>query len=308
MPICWQSTMSEPAAGLYRALERLEAGPGISGMSFCMGFPAADFAECAGTIWAYGEDAASADAAADQLYRAVLAAEPAFDGRLYEPDAAVTEAQRLARSASKPIVIADAQDNPGAGGDSDTTGLLRALIAAKATDAAIGLIVDPESAARAHAAGEGSTVRLGLGGKSGVPGDAPLEAEFLVERLSDGRFLAKGPYYNGFRMALGASACLRIGGIRIVLTSDKAQMADLEMFRFVGIEPTAQNILVVKSATHFRADFTPVAAAILVAAAPGSMKIDPSLLPWKHLDANIRVRPGGPAFRDLARRAASTGA
>ncbi len=310
MPICWQSTMSEPAAGLYRELERLEAGPGISGMSFCMGFPAADFAECAGMIWAYGNDAASASAAADRLYQAVLAAEPAFDGRLYAPDAAVTEAQRLARSASKPVVIADAQDNPGAGGDSDTTGMLRALIAANATDAAIGLIVDQEAAAKAHEAGEGGTVRLRLGGKSGVPGDAPFEADFLVERLSDGHFLAKGPYYNGFRMALGPSACLRIGGVRIVVASDKAQMADLEMFRFVGIEPSAQSILVVKSATHFRADFTPVSAEIIVAAAPGAMKIDPALLPWRHLDGNIRVRPCGPAFRDLASGAgaSSTGA
>ena len=33
----------------------------------------------------------------------------------------------------KPIIIADTQDNPGAGGDSDTTGMLRALVRNKAT-------------------------------------------------------------------------------------------------------------------------------------------------------------------------------
>ena len=36
------------------------------------------------------------------------------------------------RRANKPIVIADTQDNPGAGGDSDTTGMLRALVRNKA--------------------------------------------------------------------------------------------------------------------------------------------------------------------------------
>ena len=35
---------------------------------------------------------------------------------------AVTEAKRRARTASKPIVIADTQDNPGGGGHGDTTG------------------------------------------------------------------------------------------------------------------------------------------------------------------------------------------
>lgn len=296
IPICWQSTTMEPAKSLYSKLEDLERGSGISGMSFAMGFPAADFPECAGMVWAYGESDAVAQRAVGELFKAVLEAEHEFAGNLYLPDAAVSMAQILAEGASRPIVIADAQDNPGAGSDSDTTGMLRALVANNAHYAAIGLIVDPESAAQAHRAGAGNTVHLKLGGKSGVPGDEPFEGDYLVESLSDGRFLAKGPYYKGIHMALGPSACLRRGGIRIVVTTDKAQMADQEMFRFVGIEPMAQKILVLKSATHFRADFEPIAAEVLVAIAPGSMKIDPALLPWARLPDDIRLNPGGPTF------------
>src|SRR6266849_8305814 len=52
------------------------------------------------------------------------------------------------------------QADAGAGGDSDTTGMLRALVRNKATRAAHGVIYDPQSAKAAHAAGVGATVTL----------------------------------------------------------------------------------------------------------------------------------------------------
>src|SRR5262249_54357426 len=157
------------------------------------------------------------------------------------------------------IIIADTQDNPGAGGDSDTTGMLRALVRNQATRAALGAICDPEAARSAHAAGEGATVTLALGGKSGISGDEPFSETFVVEKLSDGKFVAPGPYYGGRNMKMGPSAALRIGDVRVVVTSFKAQLADQAMYRFVGIEPTEQMILVNKSSVHFRADFEPIA-------------------------------------------------
>src|SRR6185295_10463682 len=119
----------------------------------------------------------------------------------------------------------DTQDNPGAGGDSDTTGMLRALVRNKAVRAATGVICDPHSAKAAHQAGVGSTVTLTLGGKSGIPGDAPYQETFVVETLSDGRFVATGPFYGGRDMDMGPSACLRIGDVRVVVASHKAQLA-----------------------------------------------------------------------------------
>src|SRR6202050_5919247 len=105
---------------------------------------------------------------------------------MYTPEEGVRLAMELSKSARKPIVIADTQDNPGAGGDSDTTGMLRALVRNNATRAAIGVIYDPASAQAAHAAGVGATVTLALGGRSGIPGDAPYKETFIVENLSDG--------------------------------------------------------------------------------------------------------------------------
>jgi microcystin degradation protein MlrC len=101
---------------------------------------------------------------------------------------------------------------------------------------------------------------------------------------------------RNFQLRLGPSACLRIDDIRIVVASAKVQMADQAMFRFVGIEPTEQAILVLKSSAHFRADFTSIAEDILVCASPGPMISDTALLPWTRLQEGIRVAPLGMAF------------
>ena len=118
-------------------------------------------------------------------------------------------------------------------------------------------------------------IGLALGGKSGIPGDAPYQETFIIEKLSDGQFVAPGPYFGGRDMDMGPSACLRIGDIRVVVSSHKAQLADQAMFRYVGIEPTEQAILVNKSSVHFRADFEPIAERLLICAAPGNLPFPP---------------------------------
>ena len=293
MPIAWQCTDMDPARGLYAALERLAEG---RPMSLAMGFPAADFPGCGPTVLAYGEGAGEA---ADALLADALAAEAAFAGEVWSPDAAVAEALRLAAGAGRPVILVDTQDNPGAGGNGDTMGLARALVAARAQGAAIGSIVDGEAARAAHAAGLGATVRLALGGRSRIPGDAPLDAEFAVAALSDGRFRATGPYYGGVAMDLGPSARLTLAGVDLAVTSAKAQMADRAMFRHLGVVPEERPVLGVKSSVHFRADFGPIAHAILVVAAPGPMAVDPATLPWTRLARGMRTAPLGPAFGEI---------
>jgi microcystin degradation protein MlrC len=301
IPISWQCTSDEPCKGIYQRLAALESAKAPT-LSFAPGFPAADFPDCGPSVFAYGCTQADADAAADQIAALVISHENDFDGRIYTPDEGVRTAMEMAKHAKKPIVIADTQDNPGAGGDSDTTGMLRALVRNGATRAATGVIYDPQSAAAAHAAGEGATVTLALGGKSGIPGDAPYQESFVVEKLSDGKFIAPGPYYGGRKMKMGPSAALRIGDVRVVVSSHKAQLADQAMYRFVGIEPTQQSILVNKSSVHFRADFEPIAETIIICAAPGAMPADTADLPWTRLRPGIRVKPNGKPFVPIAQR------
>jgi microcystin degradation protein MlrC len=295
IPISWQCTNDQPAKGIYQKLAAMES-EAVPTLSFAPGFPAADFPDCGPSVFAYGRTQADADAAADELTNLIVGHEDDFDGRIFTPDDGVRHAMELATRARKPIVIADTQDNPGAGGDSDTTGMLRALVRNNAKRAAIGVIYDPVSAKAAHAAGVGATVTLALGGKSGIPGDAPYKETFIVEKLSDGQFVAPGPYYGGRDMDMGPSAALRIGDVRVVVSSHKAQLADQSMYRYVGIEPSEQAILVNKSSVHFRADFEPIAEKLLICAAPGAMPADTAALPWTRLRPGIRTKPNGPAF------------
>src|SRR5215831_17284162 len=300
IPISWQCTNDQPTKGIYEKLAALQ-NEAVPTLSFAPGFPAADFVDCGASVFAYGRTQGDADAAADRIARIIESHEDDFDGKIYSPDEGVQLAMALAKTATKPVIIADTQDNPGAGGDSDTTGMLRALVRNGATGAATGVIYDPDSAKAAHQAGEGATVTLALGGKSGIQGDAPYKKAFVVEKLSDGQFIAPGPYFGGRLMEMGPSACLRIGDVRAVVASHKAQLADQAMYRYVGIEPTEQKILVNKSSVHFRADFEPIAEKLMICAAPGAMPADPASLPWTRLRPGIRIKPNGPVFNPQSR-------
>lgn len=301
IPISWQCTNDQPAKGIYQRLAALES-PDVPTLSFAPGFPAADFPGCGATVFAYGRTQQHADSAADAMAALVTRHETDFDGRIWSADDGVRHAMAQAKTATRPIIIADTQDNPGAGGDSDTTGMLRALVRNKAVNAATGVIWDPVSARAAHDAGEGARVTLALGGKSGIPGDAPFVAEFTVEKLSDGRLIAPGPYYGGREMEMGLSACLRIDDIQVVVASHKAQLADQALYRYVGIEPTQKSILVNKSSVHFRADFEPIAEMLMICAAPGAMPADPATLPWTNLRPGVRLKPNGTPFSPATAR------
>ncbi|MGJ7490293.1 M81 family metallopeptidase [Variovorax sp. ZT4R33] len=295
IPLNAQSTWMAPARGLYDELVEMDRDFGTV-LSFCMAFPAADFDECAPMVWGYGEHA---EPAVQRLYARV--AEPTQ----WRPDyldaaAAVRKAMALAETASAPVVLADTQDNPGAGGDSNTTGLLHALLQQGAGRAfpgqvALGLMADPRAAERAAAAGVGATLTLALGTAvptfTGQPSDPPVQGEFKVRAISDGIVTLKGPMMTGVTVHLGACACLEIDGILVAVTSGKKQLLDRELLRMVGIVPEAMKILVVKSSNHFRADFTPIASEIIVAKAAGPMAADPADLPWKRLSPATRTRP-----------------
>jgi microcystin degradation protein MlrC len=288
--ISWQCTDLEPAKGLYARVAALAEG--LEGISLNMGFPAADIPDCGMSITAYGD---GAEAAADTLAAALLAAEPAFKGDILDPEAAVAEALRLAPTLGGPVLLVDTQDNPGAGADSNTAGLLRAMVEAGAPGA-LGNLFDPATAQAAHAAGAGAEIVLAVGGTSGVPGDTPFKATWRVERLTDGRVDAKGPFQGGRTLNMGPSALLSSGPTRVVVVSGKAQMADREMFRALGVEPEREPMLGIKSSVHYRADFAPIAGAILVVKAPGPMAADPADLPWTRLRPGLRTSPLGEPF------------
>jgi microcystin degradation protein MlrC len=289
-----QSTFMEPAKSLYERLVALDREHGTV-LSFCPGFPAADFDECGPTVWGHGE---RAQAAVEALYAAV--AEPTqWQGEVLSAHDAAQRALALAETAGLPVVVADTQDNPGAGGDSNTTGMLHALLAQGAGrrfpgQVALGLLYDPAAGRAALEAGVGAELDLALGQSVptfGGPSDAPVRGRFKVLAVSDGVCTLKGPMMRGLTVRLGPSACLEIEGIRVAVVSGKKQLLDRELLRMLGIQPELMRVIVVKSSVHFRADFQPNASHVLVAKAAGPMAAVPADLPWKKLSPGTRRAP-----------------
>jgi len=296
IPLTYQCTMVEPSKSIVEASMEGVGGDVVS-LAYLAGFPPSDQYWCGPTVVCHAYSQAAADRAADALEAKIMDLEPAFAVPELDPDAAVQEAMKIAASASKPVVIADTQDNPGAGGTCDTTGMLAALVRNKAKGAALGIMLDREAAKAAHAAGEGAEITVALGGRGGIPGDAPYEATFTVEKLGDGQFTCTGPNLGGRRMNLGPMALLRIGGTRIVTSSSRAQASDQEMFRHLGVEPSEQKILVLKSTVHFRAHFQPIAETVLVALAPGGHISDARQYPYQKLRPGVRLAPLDPEWQ-----------
>ena len=289
-----QCSFIDPCKGLYEDIGR---GGDVT-LSFTPGFPMADFPDCGMAVFGYGVDEKKTHAAVERLHGLVSDAEKDFALELHTPDAAVARA-RARGEPGLPVVLADTQDNPGAGGNGDTTGLLKALIQQNAQDAVLGLLIDPQAADLAQKLGLGFSSEFQLGGRSNIPGDSPFGGEFSVERLGDGRFTCTGPMFKGFRMQLGNMALLRskaAPGVRVVLASRKCQAADQEMFRHLGVEPRRSRILALKSSVHFRADFEPLAKEVLVVKAPGPALADPTEFKWTRLRKGMRMRPLGPAY------------
>ncbi len=286
IPLHRQATVIEPCKSIYRLIEEIEADDEeVYSLSFLPGFPLSDIHDCGPSVIAYGASPAVAERAVDLIVKEIAARETDFSCDLLTPDEAVAAALREPSGGT--IVIADVQDNAGAGGTSDTVWIIDALSRAKVPDAVVGMIYDPEAAALAHSAGEGAEIRVALGGKL-MSGHKPYIADFIVEKLADGPFGLTGAMFGGLIVNLGLAAQLRVGGIRIVVVSARTQCLEGAYFRHVGIEPFDHQIVVVKSTVHYRADFEPHAKLVLEVECPGASIMNPSLVNYMNLRRGVR--------------------
>lgn len=294
VPLTSQHTGSEPCRTLYACLNQL-AGSSLFSADIAMGFPPADIFHSGPSLVAYAGTQEDADKAADALLRSFVEAEGVFDDVLLSPDAAVAQAN--AHTGTKPIVIADAQDNAGAGASSDTTGLLNALLNGRAQGVVLALLDDAEVAAKAHKLGIDAEFVASLGGKSGQEGQQPYEGRFRIEALSNGEFMFTGVMFGGITANLGPMAVLRIldtpADVRVVIGSTRCQCLDQAIFRHIGIEPADQRIVAVKSSVHFRADFESIADKVIVVEAPGAHPCRLDRITYHKLRPGVRLGPGG---------------
>lgn len=258
---------SEALRPLYELVERLEKTPGVVSIRFAHGFFPADIGEMGVSVTVVTDgDAALAEELADTMENAIRERIPHLKADYMDLDSALD----IALQEEGTVTLADASDNPGAGGMGDTTHILRRILERGITGAAIATILDPESVKACVAAGEGNQVQLQLGGWSDpVYSGGPLGVTAKVVKLTDGKFLQTGPVQHGVIADFGDTAVLEIAGNLVLVTSLSRQPFDIEIFYSHGIDPAKQKILVTKSSIHYRATFCKVSKTMIPLALAG---------------------------------------
>lgn len=270
-----------PMRDLMNLSLELEQEEGILCIMLAGGFPYSDIPPAGMAVLVNADgDEALANQVADRLARACWDARERFRANLVSPVEAV---RRTQISDAGPVVLADVADNPGAGASCDGTVILQTLLDQQAEGVAFGIIADPEAVAAAEDIGEGEYGTINLGGKVDDLHGPTLQVMAKVRSVDDVSFINTGPMGRGGRTSLGKTAVLEAGGVEIVVTTNRVQVLDPELFRAVGIPPEQRKGLVVKSSVHFRAGFEPIASEIIEVDAPGLASPDLTQFDFQHV-------------------------
>ena len=69
--------------------------------------------------------------------------------------------------------------------------------------------------------------------------------------------------------------CGRDDGVSVIVTENRMQPLDAEIWRHVGIQPERLDVLTVKSTNHFRADYEPMSSEVIPVNSIGLVAMDP---------------------------------
>ena len=261
-------TTRQPMRGLVDKLMEMEKMPGVLSLSIVHGFFFADTPHVGAAVIAVTDDDHDL---AQSLAKDIATEFFAMRDEVRTPIVSLTDALDQAEKATHGLtIVADTADNAGGGAGSDSTYFLRELIRRETRDAALGMICDPVAVDFAFAAGLGAVLPMRIGGKlgrlSGDPVDATVTVTGLNPELTQISF--------GYEQALGRAAALRIAGIDVVVATAREQTHSPECFTGLGINVESKRLLVLKSAQHFHALFSPLASQIIYADTPGTSSVN----------------------------------
>lgn len=168
--------------------------------------------------------------------------------------------------------IGDTGDAPSGGAPGDSAAVLRELLAqgVDKTGREVYLtLVDPEAVQVAMGAGVGAEVTMAVGHHFSRAFGSPLTVTGQVRTLFAGRYRMKGPGMHGAPQNMGPAAVITIGGIHVLLMSQPVLEWDPSPYLAVGLDPADAALVFVKSPSHFRVAYSPLARQVLNADTPG---------------------------------------
>ncbi len=287
-------TSREPIRSFVDKLKAMQGRDGVLSASLIHGFMAGDVPEMGTQILLVTDNAAAKGAAlAETLGREVFAMRGKTAMPMVSTAAGLDRATALvAQRPGKPVVIADVWDNPGGGVAGDGTLVLREILARRMTDVAVATIWDPVAVSFCRAAGDGACIVLRFGGKAGPDGGAPIDASVEVVRAVDEGWQS----FGASRVTLGPAALVRIEGtsVHVILNTNRAQTFEPDIFSNLGLDPLAQDILLLKSTNHFYAGFAPVAAEIIYVDAGAPYPSNPRVTDYRRMTRSIWPRVSDP--------------
>lgn len=261
LPLTPPSITLLTAEGPYGEMIRYgqtRVGGNIMNVSIMAGFI---FSDCpkngyTAVVTARNGNYAAAHALALELCERTWAIRARFRKDMIALDEAVALAVESGANAQAPaILLADVADNPGGGARGNTTYLLRALVEADARGVVLGVFNDAALAAEAHALGAGGSFTARFNRDESNAFSLPYQAQATVVSLSDGAIIGRRGLMQGVAGSMGPSALIRVGGVSVVVISNRQQCLEPRQLESLGVDLSRVRTLVVKSRGHFRAGF-----------------------------------------------------
>jgi microcystin degradation protein MlrC len=269
---------------MYERFQSWLAKPGILTGSVILGFPYADVAEMGSAVIVVTDnDPALAKSLANEWGGFLWSRRHEFVGKLIE----VADAVDFAANHEGPICLLDMGDNVGGGSPGDGTILVHELHR-RGLGPAFACLFDPDAVKVAEQIGVGGRSRFAIGGKTDDLHGPPLEADFEVVSLHDGRFDEPVVRHGGYQsFDQGRTAIVRSGsGLTIMLTSRRVPPFSLRQLTAFGLDPAAFRVLVAKGVHAPVAAYAPVCKHLIRVNTPGVTTAD-----LRRLQFHRRRRP-----------------
>lgn len=266
LPSVFTATEVAPLAEIMAARRAAEDAPSILDVSLFTGFAYADVASIGAAVVAIADgNELAAARVADGLAGRLHAERHALYARdaLLTPPAAVARAGELVAAGRRPVVLLEHADR-----GNDSTYVLDAVLQAGLERVAVPYLYDPVAVKVASSAGPGGQVMLALGGRSSDKAGGPVQFGGRVRFGGPVRYRATGPYRTGEWIDLGDCAVLDNGKVTAIVTSSSTVAVDLDPFTQFDLELADYDVVVLRSKTHFRAAWEPIAAAVLIVETP----------------------------------------
>lgn len=275
-----QCSEEEPCRSLLELAAEMRSRPRILSTSLFLGFPYSDVAEMGSALAVVADgDRDLAQQTADEFAAVMWDRRREFLPNLIDVPSAVQQAMD---SAEAPVLLLDMGDNVGGGSAADGTALAYELHRRQVRSFVC--IADPEAVRQAEQSGIGSRIRLAVGGKTDDLHGAPLEAEFAVLSIGDGRFEEPQPRHGGMRhFDQGRTAIVEADtGLTVMLTSRRMVPFSLHQLTDLGVDPSRFQVIVAKGVNAPIAAYQPVCPKILRVNTPGATTADVRSLTYHH--------------------------